>query len=330
MSQPKKGTRWGSDNVAWKLTGLTTAITAPMTSEQIEAYALHVRIEEITQKLRIDDVVSTDRHRRSPSPEPQYDASGRRVNMRYQRHRQRLEDERHSLIRMAMNTIPGYRAPSGYVPRRGSGGMIKEKVYVPVKEFPEINFIGQILGPRGRSLADMNTQSGANIVIRGKGSVKEGRGRDRARTQGGFRSDNYQDHEPLHCLITADTQEKIEKAKGLLQGVIATIVTTPEHANDRKRQQLRDLAVVNGTFRDDENLVARSGDGWNGGIAADIKCYICGGGGHISRDCTERKVGGPRTNPPWRRNEQSGKGGDELDIEYQQLLSEIGGVAGSK
>jgi splicing factor 1 len=37
--------------------GLPTAIFATMTSEQLEAYALHLRIEEISQKLRINDVV---------------------------------------------------------------------------------------------------------------------------------------------------------------------------------------------------------------------------------------------------------------------------------
>jgi splicing factor 1 len=31
-----------------------------MTSEQLEAYTLHLRIEEITQKLKIDDVVPAD------------------------------------------------------------------------------------------------------------------------------------------------------------------------------------------------------------------------------------------------------------------------------
>lgn len=176
----------------------------------------------------------------------------------------------------------------------------------------------------------MNAQSGANIVIRGKGSVKEGRGKDRTRAHGRVESDSYGDHEPLHCLITADTQGKIDKAKSLIQGVIETIVTTPEHANDRKRQQLRDLAVVNGTFRDDENRVARSDDDLKRGIAADVKCYICGGGGRISRDCTDRKVGGSRKIPPWRQNEQYEQGQDDLDIEYRQLLSEIEGVAGFK
>lgn len=40
--------------------GLPTAIFATMTNEQLEAYALHLRIEEISQKLRINDVVPAD------------------------------------------------------------------------------------------------------------------------------------------------------------------------------------------------------------------------------------------------------------------------------
>ncbi|KAI0517559.1 hypothetical protein F5B22DRAFT_603383 [Xylaria bambusicola] len=55
----------------------------------------------------------------------------------------------------------------------------------------------------------MNMQSGANIVIRRKGSVTEGRGRGRAKASG------------------------------------------RREINDRNLLQLRDLAVVNGTLRDD-------------------------------------------------------------------------------
>jgi splicing factor 1 len=52
--------------------GLPTAIVADMTSEQLEAYTLHLRIEEITQKLKIDDVVPADgdRYAYSPLPSP--------------------------------------------------------------------------------------------------------------------------------------------------------------------------------------------------------------------------------------------------------------------
>jgi splicing factor 1 len=58
----KKRNRWGeaTENKAAGLMGLPTAIVADMTSEQLEAYTLHLRIEEITQKLKIDDVVPAD------------------------------------------------------------------------------------------------------------------------------------------------------------------------------------------------------------------------------------------------------------------------------
>ncbi|KAI5865429.1 hypothetical protein GGS23DRAFT_426394 [Durotheca rogersii] len=135
--QRKKRNRWGdaSENKAAGLMGLPTAIVANMTSEQLEAYTLHLRIEEISQKLRINDVVPADGDR-SPSPPPQYDNHGRRVNTREYRYRKRLEDERHKLIEKAMKTIPNYHPPQDY--RRPT--KTQEKVYVPVNDYPEINF----------------------------------------------------------------------------------------------------------------------------------------------------------------------------------------------
>jgi splicing factor 1 len=149
----KKRNRWGdaTENKAAGLMGLPTAIMANMTSEQLEAYTLHLRIEEISQKLRIDDVVPADGDRyvipfgshvpmltdtRSPSPAPQYDNFGRRVNTREYRYRKRLEDERHKLIEKAMKVIPNYHPPQDY--RRPT--KTQEKVYVPVNDYPEINF----------------------------------------------------------------------------------------------------------------------------------------------------------------------------------------------
>lgn len=73
---------------------------------------------------------------RSPSPPPQYDNYGRRVNTREYRYRKRLEDERHKLIEKAMKTIPNYHPPQDY--RRPT--KTQEKVYVPVNDYPEINF----------------------------------------------------------------------------------------------------------------------------------------------------------------------------------------------
>jgi splicing factor 1 len=137
VKKRKKRNRWGDaqENKAAGLMGLPTMIMANMTNEQLEAYTLHLRIEEISQKLRINDVVPADGDR-SPSPPPQYDNFGRRVNTREYRYRKRLEDERHKLIEKAMKVIPNYHPPSDY--RRPT--KTQEKVYVPVNDYPEINF----------------------------------------------------------------------------------------------------------------------------------------------------------------------------------------------
>jgi splicing factor 1 len=65
----------------------------------------------------------------------------------------------------------------------------------------------------------METESGAKIAIRGKGSVKEGKGRsDAAHTSN--------QEEDLHCLIMADSEDKVNKAKNLINNIIETVITT--------------------------------------------------------------------------------------------------------
>ncbi|KAF2969336.1 hypothetical protein GQX73_g4225 [Xylaria multiplex] len=362
----KKRNRWGdaSENKAAGLMGLPTAIVANMTSEQLEAYTLHLRIEEISQKLRIDDVVPADGDR-SPSPPPQYDNHGRRVNTREYRYRKRLEDERHKLIEKAMKTIPNYHPPQDY--RRPT--KTQEKVYVPVNDYPEINFrscqecrltsisnvqalaasnyipvylnsrpvltlalltkVGLLIGPRGNTLKKMETESGAKIAIRGKGSVKEGKGRSDA-----AHASNQE--EDLHCLIMADTEEKVNKAKKLIHNVIETAASIPEGQNELKRNQLRELAALNGTLRDDENQACQN-CGQIGhrkydcpekqNFTANIICRVCGNAGHMARDCPDRQKGASWRNDGPRAAGRIGAG-DGVDREYEQLMQELGGGSG--
>ena len=147
----------------------------------------------------------------------------------------------------------------------------------------------------------METESGAKIAIRGKGSVKEGKGRsDAAHTSN--------QEEDLHCLIMADTEEKVNKAKKLIHNVIETAclvsnrlthanpsqaASIPEGQNELKRNQLRELAALNGTLRDDENQACQN-CGEIGhrkydcpqarNFTANIICRVCGNAGHMARD----------------------------------------------
>jgi len=127
--------------------------------------------------------------------------------------------------------------------------------------------VGLLIGPRGNTLKKMESESGAKIAIRDKGSVKEGKGRsDAAHTSN--------QEEDLHCLIMADTEEKVNKAKKLINNIIETVclcgcccgncadkeqaASIPEGQNELKRNQLRELAALNGTLRDDENQACQN------------------------------------------------------------------------
>ncbi|KAL2130738.1 hypothetical protein VTI74DRAFT_6002 [Chaetomium olivicolor] len=176
----------------------------------------------------------------------------------------------------------------------------------------------------------MEAESGAKIAIRGKGSVKEGKGRSDA-----AHSSNQE--EDLHCLIMADTEEKVNKAKKLIHNIIETAASIPEGQNELKRNQLRELAALNGTLRDDENQACQN-CGQIGhrkydcpekqNYTANIICRVCGNAGHMARDCPDRQRGASWRNdgPMGRPGGRLGGGGDAVDREYEQLMQELGGT----
>jgi hypothetical protein len=183
-------------------------------------FIVHMRLGEINRKLLTGDVVPPEKER-SPSPEPFYGPDGKRVNTREFRYKKKLEDEKIKLIEDTMKKYPDFKPPADY--RRQT--KLTGKVYIPAKEFPEINFIGLLIGPRGNTLKKMESETGSKISIRGKGSVKEGKSRSDGQPQPG------QD-EDLHCLITADSDEKIAKAIKIINEIIDTVSSCCFQGND--------------------------------------------------------------------------------------------------
>lgn len=51
---------------------------------------------------------------RSPSPEPVYDANGKRLNTRDVRKRQEIEMKRHEKIQVLLKVNPNYKPPADY------------------------------------------------------------------------------------------------------------------------------------------------------------------------------------------------------------------------
>ncbi|CAO3567476.1 unnamed protein product [Mortierella alpina] len=306
----KRRSRWAAEDEKVTIPGMPTALPTNMTPEQLEMFLLHTRLEEIARKLKTGDVLPAVERERSRSPEPVYNSEGKRVNTREYRYRKKLEDERHHLIEGAIKKYPDFRPPADY--KRPTKTM--DKVYIPVKEFPEINFIGLLIGPRGNTLKKMETESGAKISIRGRGSVKEGKSRSDS-------ASSANQEEDLHCLVSADTEEKVAKAIQLINKIIETSASVPEGQNELKRMQLRELASLNGTLRDDENQTCLNCGALGHrkyecpeihNVTINLVCGICGGHGHATRDCRERN------NPEAQQRNQ------KIDSEYLNLMAELG------
>ncbi|KAE8250775.1 hypothetical protein A4X13_0g4399 [Tilletia indica] len=100
----------------------------------------------------------------------------------------------------------------------------REKVYLPSKEFPEINFYGFLVGSRGGNLRRIEREIGAKISIRGRGSVKEGQ------DPGGDEVE-----EEMSCVVTAEDEAKVKLCVRLINEIIATATSTPEQSNDHNR-----------------------------------------------------------------------------------------------
>lgn len=112
--------------------------------------------------------------------------------------------------------------------------------------------------------------------------------------------------------------------------------SVPEGQNDLKKGQLRELAALNGTLRDDENQACQN-CGEIGhrkydcphqrNYTAGLICRVCGNAGHIGRDCPERVRGSGWRNDAAPERARIGAG---RDSDFDQFLNEIdaGGSGG--
>ncbi|KAJ3212536.1 hypothetical protein HDU67_003763 [Dinochytrium kinnereticum] len=306
---PRRKSRWGDESKKVIIPGVPTVLPKGLTAQQTEEFLIQMKIDELQRKLRTGDVIPPEKDR-SPSPEPVYGADGKRVNTRDVRYRKKIENECHKIVEDAMKRFPNFRPPPDYK----KPSKIQDKLYIPARDFPDINFIG----PRGNTLKKMETESGAKISIRGKGSVKEGK----ARVDGALAPGEEED---LHCLVTADSEEKVKLAMKHIEKIIETAASVPEGQNELKRMQLRELAALNGTLRDDENQICQN-CGAPGhrrfecpetkNFTINLVCRICGGAGHIAKDCTERN--NPAALHAASQREM------KLDTEYASLMAELG------
>lgn len=345
----KRRSRWGRDGApapapapmlkplpGLGLPGMPTNL-AP--EQQADFRRCQTRLREVNNKLenlereaaRVDALPRGHRER-SPSPPPGmlldfnevsvhfmssctnfsflcitvYGVDGKRKNTRAVRWRQSLTAERQDVLEKLMNLNPATRQ-SGLFRRKRTN-----KIRIPIEEHPQYNFIGLIIGPRGKTQKELEAKTGCKIAIRGKGSVKEGA---RGRRDGKVMDS---DDEPLHVVITGDDQRSVDAATDMIEQMLVVI---DDEKNVHKQQQLRELALLNGTLKEDEFCQICAEKGHRSfecprrfsmkKSAVQVKCAICGDTSHPTRDCTQKPV------------EQANQ--KEMDSDYISFMAELDG-----
>lgn len=139
-----------------------------------------------------------------------------------------------------------------------SGLIVKRtiRVDIPVDHYPNFNFVGRLLGPRGNSLKRVEVSTDCRVLIRGRGSIKDPVKEEMMRGKPGYEHLN----EPLHILVEAELPVEIIDAR-LMQAreILEDLLKPVDESQDfYKKQQLRELAMLNGTLREEGSQMSGS------------------------------------------------------------------------
>ncbi|KAL5548765.1 hypothetical protein UlMin_003996 [Ulmus minor] len=164
-----------------------------------------------------------------------------------------------SRFQSEMSSLLQPSTPNWLSPQGSSSGLIVKRtirVDIPVDKYPNYNFVGRLLGPRGNSLKRVEASTECRVLIRGRGSIKDPVREEMMRGKPGYEHLN----EPLHILVEGELPVEIIDAR-LMQAreILEDLLKPMDESQDfYKKQQLRELAMLNGTLRDEGSPMSGS------------------------------------------------------------------------
>ncbi|GMY30747.1 KH domain-containing protein At5g56140 [Fagus crenata] len=165
----------------------------------------------------------------------------------------RFQSEMSGLLQpsSAQNWLSSQCSPSGLIVKRTL------RVDIPVEKYPNFNFVGRLLGPRGNSLKRVEASTECRVLIRGRGSIKDPTREEMMRGKPGYEHLN----EPLHILVEAELPVEVIDAR-LMQAreILEDLLKPVDETHDfYKKQQLRELAMINGTLCEEGSTIFSTG-----------------------------------------------------------------------
>ena len=293
--------------------------------QQQELMLLQMRLRTL-QERSMNFAAEYEKYLRDPDredPAPIYGPDGVRANTPEVLFRQELTRERTNLMAAIGKIQPAAATALGDAPKKPT-----RKLYIPIKEYPNVCFMGLILGPRGNHHKRMEATTGCKIRIRGKGSLREGsRGKDAQR-------DSEDDKDEMHVYVEGPTEAAVQQAVDEIEPLL-----NPESAavDSLKEKHQTELAEINGTQRQEAfcHICGEKGHmQWEcpakqrSYAMANVRCALCGDCSHPTRDCALNKANAAAPEAPG--DAPPGGAADataarvKVDSEFLDFMSELG------
>lgn len=113
---------------------------------------------------------------------------------------------------------------------------VEYRVKIPVKEFPQVNFVGKILGQGGENVKRLQEMAGCRIAVLGRGSMKDKNKQEELRQQGGKYA--HLNHD-LHVWVEAvgHPMECYQKVFHAFRLIHPFLVPDPNDIQQQQQQQ---------------------------------------------------------------------------------------------
>eukprot|EP00808_Paulinella_micropora_P000650 g79818.t1 len=305
LREGRRRRRWGSEADKVELPPGAAALVADnVSNDERQIYLLRLRFDAVTKKLAdpAAAIAAIPAGDRSPSPPPKYDKSGKRTNTRIMRLTEKLELEKEKILEELIKLNPDFEKLQAGTKKR----MLEHIIWIPEKKYPGYNFKGAIIGPRGQNHVRLEKETGCKISVRGRDVRKP----KLTKTE--------EDDMDLHVFILAPNADALKLATEKIEALMIPV------SEDERNRQLREVAMINGTFRpaapckvcgqEGHNMYAcpqRTTNSWS---LANVHCAVCGENTHIAVDCPKRGLPAAAQAKP-----------DNLADEYASFMAELTG-----
>uniref|UniRef100_A0AAY4AJS7 KH domain-containing, RNA-binding, signal transduction-associated protein 1 n=1 Tax=Denticeps clupeoides TaxID=299321 RepID=A0AAY4AJS7_9TELE len=185
---------------------------------------------------------------------------------------------------------------------------LKERVLIPVKQYPRFNFVGKILGPQGNTIKRLQEDTGAKISVLGKGSMRDKNKEEELRKGGEAKYAHLSMELHVFIEVYAPVPEAYLRMAHAMEEVKKFLVPV-DNVEDIHQEQYLDMGYLNGS--QDQAVRGRGGPPVRGRGAPPLSMPVARGRGMPPRGAGPR--GGSQRGSLGRgavvRGAPSGRGG---------------------